>query len=242
MIRRRRLLATGLLCAVALLLAGAGTRRYWQPIVSRLVLCRTVEDRLEQYGGAVDARLRLAFERAGVGYPPRRLALVALKGERQLELWAEESDRWKLVKTYHILGQSGGPGPKLREGDRQVPEGVYRVEALNPNSSYHLSLKLNYPNEFDLARAAEDGRSKPGSDIFIHGGSASIGCLAMGDPAAEELFVLAARARPVDVEVVIAPAEMRNGEAAAPPPGAPDWTGDLYEAIERALARYVSAR
>ena len=86
-----------------------------------------------------------------------------------------------------ILAASGVSGPK-REGDKQVPEGFYRIELLNPNSRYHLSLRVNYPNADDLERARQDGRalSTLGGDIMIHGGSASIGCLALGDPAVGE--------------------------------------------------------
>ena len=78
-------------------------------------------------------------------------------------------------------------GPKLREGDRQVPEGVYTIANMNPNSISHLSLALSYPNDFDRARAAEDGRADNtlGGSIMIHGGSGSIGCMAVGDEAAE---------------------------------------------------------
>jgi murein L,D-transpeptidase YafK len=98
-------------------------------------------------------------------------------------------------------------GPKLREGDRQVPEGVYRIASLNPNSRFHLSMEVNYPNDFDRAMAAKDGRVNLGGQIFIHGGTASIGCLAMGDAVIERLFVLVARVGRENVRVVIAPGE-----------------------------------
>jgi len=71
------------------------------------------------------------------------------------------------VADYRITAASGTAGPKLREGDRQVPEGIYRIVGLNPNSRYHLSMKLDYPNAFDRHQAARDGRARPGSDIFI---------------------------------------------------------------------------
>lgn len=92
-----------------------------------------------------------------------------------------------------MLAASGGPGPKLREGDLQVPEGVYRLTAFNPNSSYHLSLRVDYPNAEDRAAedravARSDRRTSLGGDIFIHGKAVSIGCLAIGDPGIEELL------------------------------------------------------
>lgn len=73
------------------------------------------------------------------------------------------------IKSYPILAASGSIGPKLRESDMQVPEGVYQIESLNPNSQFHLSLRVNYPNEFDREQARIDGRAQLGGDIMIHG-------------------------------------------------------------------------
>jgi murein L,D-transpeptidase YafK len=98
------------------------------------------------------------FAQAGVVYPPDELTLLGLKAERSLEVWALSGDSWSFIKSYPIKGASGNAGPKLREGDRQVPEGIYRIIGLNPNSSYHLSMKLNYPNEFDLQKAKGRGQ------------------------------------------------------------------------------------
>ncbi|NJN46820.1 MAG: L,D-transpeptidase family protein [Candidatus Competibacteraceae bacterium] len=95
---------------------------------------------------------------------------------------------WQPIKHYPVLAASGTLGPKLCEGDRQVPEGIYRIKSLNPNSAYHLSLELDYPNAFDLRQAERDGRNNPGSAICIHGKAVSVGCLAMGDTAIEELY------------------------------------------------------
>jgi murein L,D-transpeptidase YafK len=132
---------------------------------------------------------------------------------------------------------SGGPGPKLRPGDRQVPEGVYRAEFLNANSRYHLSIRLDFPNAFDRARATADGRTQLGSDIMIHGTSASIGCLAMGNPAAEDLFVLAALAGKRNLEIVIAPTDFRR-QPIRIPDKAPTWLPLLYNQIEQELERF----
>jgi murein L,D-transpeptidase YafK len=115
------------------------------------------------------------------------------------------SGKFHLIRDYYIQVASGGAGPKLRQGDRQVPEGIYRIVKLDPNSHYHLSMKLNYPNEFDLLHARQDGRKAPGSNILIHGKAVSIGCLAMGDEAIEELFVLTEHVGVEKVKVVIAP-------------------------------------
>ena len=233
--RERALLALALL-----FLAGCVLQRYgrtlWYPTYAKLRGRRTVGEAVATFAPAADARLAPALRAAGVGEAPSRLLLLALKRERWLELWAEPAGGgWVLVKRYAILGASGRAGPKLREGDLQVPEGLYRIEGLNPNSSYHLSMKVDYPNAFDREHARREGRSRPGSDIFIHGGMASIGCLAMGDPAIEELFTLVARVGHERVEVVIAPSDPRAGALSAPE-GAPGWVGDLYRRIEDRVA------
>jgi hypothetical protein len=175
----------------------------------------TVADRLTAYGS--DARLRMepAFEHAGVAYPPAAVRLVALKRERVIHVFAGPGpNRLTFISSYPILAASGGPGPKTREGDRQVPEGVYRVESLNPNSLYHLALRVGYPSAEDIEAARAEGRDPKtlGDDIMIHGSSVSIGCLAMGDTAIEELFVLAADVGASNVDVIIAPSDPRNGE------------------------------
>lgn len=159
-----------------------------------------------------------------------------------LDLHAAGADRqFRLVKRYPILGASGELGPKLREGDYQVPEGIYAVESLNPNSLFHLSLRVGYPNAFDKRKALADGRANLGSDIMIHGGRSSIGCLAMGDPAAEELFVLAALAGPENVKVILSPVDFRSRPAPAPKAGSPPWLGELYAEIRAALQQFPIA-
>ena len=200
---------------------------------------KTVEERVAEFGGAVRERVEPQFRAAGVPYPPNRLTLIGLKQERRLEVYAAgPDDQFKLVCSYPILAASGVVGPKLREGDRQVPEGLYRVRELNPNSLFHLSLWLDYPNEFDLARAAEEGRTEPGSEIMIHGDTRSRGCLAIGDPAAEDLFVLAALTGIEKISVILAPLDFRSGASPELPDGAPPWTPGLYETIKRELAKY----
>lgn len=153
-----------------------------------------------------------------------------------LELWAHDSLLPSYIRTYAIKAQSGNAGPKLSEGDRQVPEGRYRIAGLNPNSSFHLSMKLNYPNAFDLIHADAEGRDNPGSNIFIHGKASSVGCLAMGDPAIEELFVLVNEVGSECVSVVIAPTDPRLG-ALHRVEHLP-WTDELYAEIEHEFSRY----
>src|SRR5262245_52737989 len=100
----------------------------WRPIYYKLVGRRTVADALAMYGPNADPELKALHDAAGILYPPKELALIATKSERRLEVWASNEDgHFKHLATYEILGASGGLGPKLREGDGQVPEGVYRI-------------------------------------------------------------------------------------------------------------------
>lgn len=192
---------------------------------------RTVGDIMRDFGPAAVQQLRPFFDRAGIAYPPAEVALLAFKRERRVELWARNGAEFRFIRDYHIKGASGNSGPKLRQGDKQVPEGLYRIVGLNPNSNYHLSLKLNYPNEFDLWHADLEGRNDPGSDIFIHGKDVSVGCLAMGDEAIEELFVLTAQIGQENVKVVIAPHDPRVNPLKPTIDGLPPWTHELYGMI-----------
>ncbi len=199
----------------------------------------TVESRLEMFGERIDARIGKKFQAQEMPWPFRgEVALLAFKDARRLEVYARaaETGPWRFITSYPILGAGGRLGPKLREGDHQVPEGIYGIEYLNPNSRFHVSAKITFPNEFDWARAREEGRTQPGSDIFIHGKSASIGCLAMGDPASEDLFALIAHAGKEDVTVIIAPTDFRRNSGVADlPEDVPPWTPDLYEEIRNRL-------
>jgi murein L,D-transpeptidase YafK len=134
--------------------------------------------------------------------PPSTLALMASKGmskndpivirsykkESELEVWKRGSDgRFALLKTYPICRWSGQLGPKVREGDRQAPEGFYAITPaqMNPNSSYYLSFDTGYPNAFDRAH----GRT--GSHLMVHGSCSSRGCFAMTDEVIAEVYAIA---------------------------------------------------
>lgn len=197
---------------------------------------KTVSDRLSEFGPAVHDRLEPRFREIGVPYPPRKLVLVGLKQERQLEIWVSDgSHDLRYLKSYPILAASGTSGPKLKEGDRQVPEGLYKIESLNPNSRFHLALRVNYPNDFDKEHAGRDSRTNLGGDIMIHGGAASIGCLAMGDPAAEDLFVVAAETGIENISVILAPVDFRVRDLPLNSPPYPSWTPERYTEIKTAL-------
>jgi murein L,D-transpeptidase YafK len=159
------------------------------------------------------------------------VTLIAYKRERQLEVWGRESGDWSLISTYRIRAASGARGPKLRQGDFQVPEGEYRLTLLNPNSSYHLSIRVDYPNARDRRFAGRDRRTNLGGDIYIHGKAVSIGCLAMGDAAIEDLFLLVAETGLRSCRILIAPD--RKLETLPP---TPPWADELYDELRPQLA------
>ncbi|MGL5631303.1 MAG: L,D-transpeptidase family protein [Azovibrio sp.] len=196
----------------------------------------TVKERLSQYGGEVEQRLRGDFEVVGLAYPPYELAYVAFKDVMQLEVYGRmgADEPWRFVRRYSVLSASGKLGPKLAEGDRQVPEGVYGAEFLNANSRFHLSIRLDYPNAFDREMAKWDGRSRLGGDIMIHGSAVSVGCLAMGDEAAEDLFILAALVSKERLRVVVSPTDFRL-PGRSPPAVGVSWAGELYDGIRTEL-------
>jgi hypothetical protein len=208
----------------------------------RFVGGRTVAERLAQHEADVRQRLQPLLAGAGLASVPREVALLAFKDSRELTLYARDdpTQPWQRVTTYRVQGASGGPGPKLREGDLQVPEGLYRVTLLNPNSRFHLSLRLDYPNAFDRQMALADGRDTLGGDVMIHGTAASIGCLAMGNQAAEDLFVLAARVGTRNLRVIISPTDFRDAHVQDPIVAVP-WAGTLYAMLRSELSNYPRA-
>lgn len=215
-------------------------RGIWYPLVVKLVGKKTVAEVIAKHGPITEEQLSSHFLNVGLNYPPKKLALVAFKDTKVLEIWAAKPDsNYQLVKSYPIKAASGELGPKLREGDGQVPEGIYKITAFNPNSSYHLSMKINYPNEFDLKYAEEEGRTEPGTNIFIHGKAVSIGCLAMGDPAIEQLFSLVKATGIKNTSILISPTDPSKNQLKVPD-GSPKWTGLLYENIEQKYAKINS--
>jgi murein L,D-transpeptidase YafK len=110
------------------------------------------------------------------------------KAESELEVWkAKDDGRFYHFKTYPVCAYSGGLGPKLKQGDRQAPEGFYLVsqEQLNPRSKYYLAFNMGFPNAFDRAH----GRT--GSNLMVHGDCTSSGCYSMTDAVMEEIYILA---------------------------------------------------
>jgi len=242
LLRRRRgsLVLVGLVLAAVSLLASETVRdvaiREFDRLRGRTF---TVDDRLREFSPAVSQRMQDTFAAAGVAYPPHEMSLLAFKDIRHLEMYARNAPRdpWRFIRDYPIQGASGKPGPKLVAGDRQVPEGIYAIESLNPNSRFHLAIHVDYPNAFDREVARHDGRTNLGGDIMIHGARASVGCLAMGNEAAEDLFVLAALTGEDRVRIIISPTDFRDPAARAPATTTP-WLGQLYLQLRTELQQY----
>ena len=134
------------------------------------------------------------FKNKGLVWPAKFIYIRSFKYDSQLEVWVknERNQPYKLFKTYKICALAGTLGPKRMEGDYQVPEGFYHINELNPNSQYHLSLGLNYPNMSD--RMLSDS-TQPGGDIYIHGSCVTTGCIPVTNQQIEELYILAAYAK-----------------------------------------------
>ena len=231
-----------LLCLTGLILATERGSVIVNYLRVRLGSVYTTAERLEMHGANVESRLQPAFAAAHLTYPPAEIAFVTIKQTRELHLYARPSPdtAWTLVRTYPVLALSGYLGPKLREGDKQVPEGFYRAEFLNPNSLFHVSIRLNYPNAADKAAARADGRTNLGSDIMIHGSSYSVGCIAIGNEAAEDLFVLAAIVGREWVQIIISPVDFRVPGTRAPDTDQP-WIRSLYASLARELQNFPVA-
>ena len=167
----RAVLAASVVISVAALLGGCGqfAPSYMRPLSPQ------TRALLAEKGMAEDAPILIRI----------------FKAESELEVWkAKDDGRFHLFKTYPICSYSGGLGPKVSQGDRQAPEGFYLVsqEQMNPNSKYHLSFNVGFPNAYDRAY----GRT--GQDIMVHGDCTSAGCYAMTDGVIEEIFILAYQA------------------------------------------------
>ncbi len=221
-----------IISAIVIFILGVGVlyfaRTLWYPLYLNVVGRETVASRIAH----IDATRKIEIESLFTQWPPQQLTLIAYKQECELELW----EPGRRVAVFPILAASGKAGPKLRRGDRQVPEGIYPIESLNPNSAYHLALRVGYPSAFDREQAARDGRTDLGDDIMIHGGAASIGCIAIGDPAIEVVFKAVAACGESRTTALIAP------QRALPlrSEGLPAWVPSMYAELYRAIAGAVT--
>jgi len=163
-----------LIAAAAAMLAVAGCQdetrtssggRHWVPVSAELTALMTKKEM------AKDAPVLIR----------------SFKKESEFEIWKQGKDgRFALLKTYPMCRWSGQLGPKVKQGDRQAPEGFYAIAPaqMNPNSSFHLSFNMGYPNAFDR----EHGRN--GDHLMVHGACSSAGCYSMTDKQVEEIYAL----------------------------------------------------
>lgn len=204
---------------------------------------KAVDNAIMKYGLRTEPELIRFFNKSKVSYPPKNVALLAFKKERKIELWAKnDKESWQYIHTYPLTASSGRLGPKLKEQDGQIPEGLYRLITFNPFSSMHLSMMIDYPNHYDRLQASKEGRSKLGNNIFLHGKAVSVGCLAIGDHAIDQLFLLARRVGLNNIKLIIAPNDLRVDKPATSNFAQPRWLPDLYKQITTALNEFPKSR
>lgn len=128
--------------------------------------------------------------------------IVVDKSERRMRLLRDG----KLIRTYSILLGDAPSGHKRQQGDERTPEGAYRISGRNPNSRFHLSLRVSYPNEADRKQARARGVD-PGGDIMIHGGTPpgyrrdwTDGCIALSNEQIEEVWSLVPNGTPIRID------------------------------------------
>lgn len=222
------LLAVFFLVAVATLFVPKTWYRFgWNYTIGRFFQYSDA-GRLEQFGKG-------AMMRLGLKEPPTAVRLLVLKEEKLIEVYGKfNSDaRWRFLKQYPVIAASGGPGPKLREGDRQVPEGIYAIDSLHPNSAFYLALRVAYPSPEDISMARRDNRPEDslGGNIMIHGKGGSVGCVALDDKDMEEVFTLAAHCGPAAIELLVAPYDFRSRPLPQTDTSNPTWLPERYKVL-----------
>lgn len=133
----------------------------------------------------------LASMRAKGMKPESPVLIRIFKMESELEVWkVDSSGKYALLKIYPMCRWSGKLGPKTKTGDRQAPEGFYRVSAggLNPKSQFYLSFNLGYPNRLEAALGYT------GEALMVHGACSSSGCFALTDQGVGEIYAVVEKA------------------------------------------------
>ena len=135
----------------------------------------------------VSSEMQALFKEKGTdAHQP--MLIRTYKKEAEFEIWKMRTDgKYVHVKTFPMCRWSGQLGPKVREGDRQVPEGFYTITPgqMNPNSAYYLSFNVGYPNALDRALG------HTGGSIMVHGVCSSAGCFSMTDEQIADIYAVA---------------------------------------------------
>ena len=203
--------------------------------MSEIVKKESISSILKKVEVRVFEKFEPILKAFGINKYPTQLLLIAFKAEQILEMYAVFNNATILIESYPFTGFSGTIGPKLKNGDKQIPEGIYSAEYLNPNSNYYLSMKINYPNDFDREKARLDGRVDLGGDIFIHGKDKTTGCIPVGDEAMAEIFVLVSKLDLDKVKVIICPHDFRKNEKYPVIPQI-NWSEELYDKLKKELS------
>ncbi len=152
-----------------------------------LAACSDYGGSLPKHMRPLDSKTRVLAERKGMELRSPIMIRI-FKEEAKLEVWKlqQASGRYEFLKDYDICAWSGVLGPKIKEGDRQAPEGFYTIRPaqMNPDSDYYLAFNMGYPNEFDRSL----GRT--GSELMVHGACSSRGCYSMTDENIQEIYTL----------------------------------------------------
>lgn len=187
-------------------------KNYFLWTICSLILCGTSLHVNGQIDGKAFLEYQLTFPRVSAAYNKHSgplkselhrfgfkqqvndIYIRSFKAENEMEVWVRDAgvDTYRLFKLYKVCALSGDLGPKRREGDLQVPEGLYFITHFNPTSDYHLSMLVSYPNYADRIKG---NKQTPGGDIYIHGGCVTIGCLPMQDEVIREIYTLCLMAR-----------------------------------------------
>lgn len=219
------------------------TRELWNQANAAMQYQLSLAKTIETIRKPVKERLLPYFRKAHISYPPSAVTLICFKEEKVLIVFARNgSGKMKQIIVYPIVGTSGSAGPKLKEGDRQIPEGFYKITGLQPNSIAHLALRVDYPNKFDRANAVKDRRTNLGGDIEIHGHWFSTGCLAMGDPIIEDLFLLAHDTGCENINFIVAPCDLTMHKPDVEFNKQPSWLPELYKQLKTTLKHYPFER
>ncbi|MBC9929650.1 L,D-transpeptidase family protein [Chitinophaga qingshengii] len=178
------------LVVLVMLLLGVGTLSAQQSFLDNQKMFPKVGEAYREK----EEMLKKEFAKKGLTYPAKYIFVRSFKLDSEMEIWVKNSvaDTFRLFKSYRVCTLSGKMGPKRKEGDRQVPEGFYYINDFNPNSNYHLSLGINYPNFSD--RILSDPK-KPGGEIYIHGDCITVGCIPLTNEFIDEVYILAVNAK-----------------------------------------------
>ncbi len=198
---RRRLLKSAALAAGAVVVAGGITGRDLLGVAATRAKDAVVGDRVAAAKQRLGDALQQSAAAQGIAWPPKEVFVRAFKtgddgvGPGRVEAWVSDGKGpLQRLQSHPLCALSGVLGPKRHEGDLQIPEGYYTISAMNPKSSYHLSLRVDYPNRSDRIRGRRlDAKAPLGGDIMVHGNCVTIGCLPIEDEPIEELYLLIAQ-------------------------------------------------